>query len=126
MTIEIGQIKAIFRYPVKSMAGEQLDSANLGWHGLDGDRRFAFRRIADKGGFPWLTAKPNQPKGQSCFRTLEGEIVDYQYDQRYQQTKYVIYGETLGEDEMGLIARWDDQHSIVIITVFRLQVDDYE
>jgi hypothetical protein len=72
MTIEIGQIKAIFRYPVKSMAGEQLDSANLGWHGLDGDRRFAFRRIADEGGFPWLTAKPNQPEGQSCFRTLKG------------------------------------------------------
>src|SRR5215510_5219459 len=56
MTIEIGQIKAIFRYPVKSMAGEQFDAAGLGWHGLDGDRRFAFRRIADKGGFPWLTA----------------------------------------------------------------------
>jgi len=56
MTIEIGQIKAIFRHPVKSMAGEQLDTASLGWHGLDGDRRFAFRRIADQGGFPWLTA----------------------------------------------------------------------
>jgi uncharacterized protein YcbX len=56
MKIEIGQIKAIFRYPVKSMAGEQLDTASLGLHGLDGDRRFAFRRIADQGGFPWLTA----------------------------------------------------------------------
>jgi uncharacterized protein YcbX len=56
MNIEIGLIKAIFRYPVKSMAGEQLDTASLGWHGIDGDRRFAFRRIADQGGFPWLTA----------------------------------------------------------------------
>jgi uncharacterized protein len=56
MKIEIGQIKAIFRYPVKSMAGEQLDAASLGWHGLEGDRRFAFRRTADQGGFPWLTA----------------------------------------------------------------------
>jgi uncharacterized protein len=56
MKIEIGQIKAIFRYPVKSMAGEQLDTASLGWHGLDGDRRFAFRRLVDQGGFPWLTA----------------------------------------------------------------------
>lgn len=56
MTIEIGQIKAIFRYPVKSMAGERLDTASLGWYGLDGDRRFAFRRMADQGGFPWLTA----------------------------------------------------------------------
>jgi hypothetical protein len=56
MNIEIGLIKAIFRYPVKSMAGEELDTASLGWHGIDGDRRFAFRRIADQGGFPWLTA----------------------------------------------------------------------
>jgi len=56
MPIEIGQIEAIFRYPVKSMRGEPLDSATLGWHGLDGDRRFAFRRLHERGGFPWLSA----------------------------------------------------------------------
>jgi len=56
MPIEIGKIEAIFRYPVKSMRGEQLDSAMLGWHGLEGDRRLAFRRLNDCGGFPWLTA----------------------------------------------------------------------
>jgi uncharacterized protein YcbX len=53
---EIGQIKGIFRYPVKSMAGVPLDHVGLGWHGLDGDRRFAFRRLADQSGIPWLTA----------------------------------------------------------------------
>jgi uncharacterized protein YcbX len=56
MLIEIGQVEAIFRYPVKSMAGERLDAAELGWHGLEGDRRLAFRRINDRGGFPWLSA----------------------------------------------------------------------
>jgi len=56
MPIEIGHVEAIFRYPVKSMGGEPLDAANLGWHGLDGDRRLAFRRIDDRGGSPWLTA----------------------------------------------------------------------
>jgi MOSC domain-containing protein len=56
MPIEIGQIEAIFRYPVKSMRGEALDAATLGWHGLDGDRRLALRRIDERGGFPWLTA----------------------------------------------------------------------
>ena len=56
MLIEIGQVEAIFRYPVKSMGGERLEVANLGWHGLDGDRRLAFRRIDDRSGFPWLTA----------------------------------------------------------------------
>ncbi len=56
MPVEIGQIEAIFRYPVKSMRGETLDAATLGWHGLDGDRRLAFRRLAERGGFPWLNA----------------------------------------------------------------------
>jgi uncharacterized protein YcbX len=57
MPVEIGHVEAIFRYPVKSMAGERLDAANLGWHGIDGDRRLAFRRIDDRSsGFPWLTA----------------------------------------------------------------------
>ena len=56
MPIEIGQIEAIYRYPVKSMRGEPLDAAALGWHGLEGDRRLAFRRLGERGGFPWLTA----------------------------------------------------------------------
>ena len=38
------------------MAGEPLDAANLGWHGLEGDRRLAFRRMNDGSGFPWLSA----------------------------------------------------------------------
>ena len=54
--IEIGHVEAIFRYPVKSMGGQPLEAANLGWHGLDGDRRLAFRRLNDRSGFPWLTA----------------------------------------------------------------------
>lgn len=49
-------MEAIFRYPVKSMAGERLDAAQLGWHGIDGDRRLAFRRVEDRSGMPWLTA----------------------------------------------------------------------
>ncbi len=56
MLIEIGQIEGLFRYPVKSMGGERLEVANLGWHGLEGDRRLAFRRINDRSGVPWLTA----------------------------------------------------------------------
>ena len=54
--MEPGRISAIFRYPVKSMAGELLDVARLSWHGIEGDRRLAFRRLTDKSGFPWLTA----------------------------------------------------------------------
>jgi uncharacterized protein len=56
MLIEIGRVEAIFRYPVKSMGGQRLELAELGWHGIDGDRRLAFRRMDDRSGFPWLTA----------------------------------------------------------------------
>jgi uncharacterized protein YcbX len=41
MLIEIGHVEA---YPGKSMGGERLEVANLGCHGLDGDRRLAFWR----------------------------------------------------------------------------------
>jgi uncharacterized protein YcbX len=56
MTQELGRIEALWRYPVKSMAGCALTEVRLGWHGLEGDRRHAFRRLAERGGFPWLTA----------------------------------------------------------------------
>lgn len=56
MLIEIGQVEALFRYPVKSMRGERLEVANMGWHGLEGDRRLAFCRLENRSGMPWLTA----------------------------------------------------------------------
>ena len=56
MLIEIGAVEAIFRYPVKSMGGERLEVAELGWYGIEGDRRLAFRRTDDRSGMPWLTA----------------------------------------------------------------------
>jgi uncharacterized protein YcbX len=56
MPVEIGRIESIFRYPVKSMAGERLDVATLGCPGLEGDRRLALRRLDNRGGMPWLTA----------------------------------------------------------------------
>src|SRR6185369_12057677 len=52
----IGQVRELVRYPIKSMAGTSTESAFLGWHGLNGDRRFAFRRLGDQSGFPWLSA----------------------------------------------------------------------
>jgi len=56
MRVRVGDVAALFRYPVKSMGGEPLEAADLGWYGLDGDRRLGLRRIDDRSGFPWLTA----------------------------------------------------------------------
>jgi len=52
----IGRVCELTKYPVKSMAGSPLQSAHLGLHGVEGDRRFAFRRVGDSSGFPFLTA----------------------------------------------------------------------
>jgi len=38
------------------MRGQPLKAVTLGWHGIDGDRRLAFRRLDERGGFPWLIA----------------------------------------------------------------------
>ena len=60
------------------MRGESLEAATLGWHGIDGDRRFAFRRLDERGEFPWLTASKLPelvlftPLGDGCVRTPEG------------------------------------------------------
>lgn len=56
MLVELGEIEVLFRYPVKSMAGESLEVANLGWQGIEGDRRLGLRRVEDRGDFPWLSA----------------------------------------------------------------------
>jgi len=50
--IKLGTVQQIARYPVKSMAGVSVESAELGLHGLLGDRRLAIRRIEDRSGFP--------------------------------------------------------------------------
>jgi MOSC domain-containing protein len=89
MLIELGEVEAVFRYPVKSMAGERLEAADLGWHGFEGDRRLAFRRMDDRSGFPWLSASklpdlllfaPNRDNGAqgdlpTHIRTPDGEIL---------------------------------------------------
>jgi uncharacterized protein YcbX len=104
MPIELGHIRDLFRYTVKSMAGVGVKCARLGWHGVEGDRRWAVRRLADRGAFPWLTAsrlpelllyQPFGPqgatgdlpsdRGQTHVRTPEGK-------------EYAITDDTLRQD----------------------------
>ena len=44
--IKVGTIKQIWRYPVKGIAGEQIEQCELGSSGLKGDRIWALRDIA--------------------------------------------------------------------------------
>src|SRR5436190_21433922 len=53
----IGKVDSLWRYPVKSMRGEELDEAFAGYSGIYGDRLFAFRSSANHKGFPYLTGR---------------------------------------------------------------------
>lgn len=55
---EIGRVVGLWRYPVKSMAAEALEQVDVSWHGLAGDRRWAFVRDGiPRSGFPWMTIR---------------------------------------------------------------------
>jgi hypothetical protein len=83
---------ALWRYPVKSMGGEPLQEVDVSWHGLAGDRRWAFVRGGqERSGFPWLTIRqwpdmsqyrprfeePGEPdKSPTWVRTPAGREID--------------------------------------------------
>lgn len=52
----IGTVESLWRYPVKSMGGEEVPEAFMGFSGLYGDRCFAFKNSAARKGFPYLNA----------------------------------------------------------------------
>lgn len=53
----VGKIESLWRYPVKSMRGEELHEAFVGFPGVYGDRLHAFRSSMAPKGFPYLTAR---------------------------------------------------------------------
>src|SRR5687768_4077949 len=56
----IGALETVCRYPVKSMAGEELEVAFVGFAGLMGDRAYAFVRAPGPKGFPWHTGREQE------------------------------------------------------------------
>src|SRR2546430_8981515 len=56
----VGKIDSLWRYPVKSMRGEELDEASASFSEMYGDRLFAFESSASPKRFPYLTAREQQ------------------------------------------------------------------
>lgn len=54
---QIGTLAALRRYPVKSMAGEDLAEARVTFAGILGDRVYAFIDNNNKSDFPWMTGR---------------------------------------------------------------------
>jgi len=88
----VARVVALYRYPVKSMAGCAVDAVDVSWNGLDGDRRHAFvREHQERNGFPWLTlrersdmnryrpsfAEPHRPNESAVqVQTPSGRVID--------------------------------------------------
>src|SRR5437588_8620039 len=53
----VGTVESLWRYPVKSMRGEELDEMFAGYAGIYGDRLFAFTSSASPKGFPYFTGR---------------------------------------------------------------------
>jgi uncharacterized protein YcbX len=53
----IGKVDSLWRYPVKSMRGEELEEIFVGYPGVYGDRLFAFRTSSGPAGFPYFTGR---------------------------------------------------------------------
>ena len=56
----IGTVESLWRYPIKSMSGEAVNEAFMGFSGFYGDRCFAFKNSAARKGFPYLSATVQQ------------------------------------------------------------------
>jgi uncharacterized protein len=56
----VGHVESLWRYPVKSMRGEELPEAFLGFAGVYGDRVYAFRSPAAQKGFPYHTGREQE------------------------------------------------------------------
>jgi len=57
----LGTLERLRRYPVKSMAGEDLQEARVSYAGLVGDRVYAFVDNENRSSFPWMTGRQGPP-----------------------------------------------------------------
>lgn len=53
----IGRVDSLWRYPVKSMRGEEMEELFAGYAGVYGDRLFAFLSSRAPAGFPYFTGR---------------------------------------------------------------------
>ena len=57
---KIGTIESTWRYPVKSMQGEQVDDVFVAYTGVMGDRVYAVRSSKASPEFPWHTNREQE------------------------------------------------------------------
>lgn len=53
----VGKVQSLWRYPVKSMRGEEMNELFAGYAGVYGDRLYAFESSANDRSFPFFTGR---------------------------------------------------------------------
>ncbi len=75
----LGTLEILRRYPVKSMAGEDLAQVKVAFTGLAGDRVWAFVRKDKKPDFPWHSAREQHDMLLYKTRFVEPDAVNSDY-----------------------------------------------
>jgi uncharacterized protein len=70
----VASVVEIWRYPVKSMAGERLDSCAITDGGLEGDRRWAFIDQSPARAGKWFNIKQHAPLMTYHSRLVDGAL----------------------------------------------------
>ncbi|MFH5184133.1 MOSC N-terminal beta barrel domain-containing protein [Paenibacillus sp. TAB 01] len=74
MTGLLGEVSDIYRYPVKSLAGERMEACRLEPYGLYGDRFCAFYDETKKGWGSYITARQLPELLSYKARLNQGEV----------------------------------------------------
>ena len=72
----VGSVESLWRYPVKSMRGEETGEIFMGFSGFFADRIYAFKNANARKGFPYLnaTANPQMLRYQPQFVHFENTL----------------------------------------------------
>jgi uncharacterized protein YcbX len=141
----VGRIESLWRYPVKSMRGQELQRAYVGFSGVYGDRLYAFRSSAAPKGFPYLTGREQEQMllYRPVFRDVEhmnsppnlaeAEAIEPGLTPVYAETGALMLdvetpaGEKLAIDDPGLIDRLRegirDRHQLTLLRSDRAMTD---
>jgi uncharacterized protein YcbX len=133
----IGRVESLWRYPVKSMRGQEESQIFLSFAGVYADRLYAFYDAAARKGFPFLTARQQesmllcQPKFRYPEQAVEppnladAESFEPSATPLYPQAAQLIVdietpsGRVLGIDDPDLIAafseRLDETHALSLL-----------
>jgi hypothetical protein len=121
----VGVVHSLWRYPVKSMRGEELDEIFVGFGGIEGDRRFAFHSSASPPEFPYFTGREQRqmlrfrPRLRRAQANSDAPAVDVE----------TPGGETLAIDDPKLLEvlrrGTDDKHQISLMRSERAFADAF-